>query len=74
MLIDTDTLDTRAVATHVLKHGGMDWIDTPADELWGELEPEMRAEREEWREGIISEKQQQIIELIRTVTQVASAD
>jgi len=74
MLIDTSTLDTRAVAMQLLKRGGMDWIDQPADEVWGQIDEATRADREQWREGIIAEKQTQVDDLLKTITEVASVD
>lgn len=74
MLIDTDTIDHRAVAIALLKRGGMDWIDKPADEMWGEIDPEARADREQWREGIIIDKTAEVKSLLAMVAEAASAD
>lgn len=70
MIIDTETLDTRELALKVLKRGGMDWIDTPAEELWEGVAAEERQQKTEWREEIIRNKTNELNGLLKTLEDI----
>lgn len=70
MIIDTEKLDKRALALKLLKRSGMDWIDTPADELWEAVSQEDRQQKSAWREGLIADKIRELNTLITTLEDI----
>lgn len=62
MLIDTEQVDRRQVAVTLLKNGGMDFIDKPAEEVWAD--EATRADKAQWREGLIVEKTREVDRLL----------
>jgi hypothetical protein len=67
MLIDTEQVDRRQVAMALLKNGGMDFIDKPAEEVWPD--ESTRADKAQWREGLITQKVRELDTLFTALEQ-----